>query len=92
MLQKGPNQVHRTDNCVNKPNTPVGLGVYVTPHYETALQYALPGCIVNGKKYYLVMQCRVNPEAIKVSDEQTYWVLNNSRDIRPYGVLLFDRN
>ena len=36
----------------------------------------------------MILQCRVNPKKIKVCSNQTYWVINDSRDIRPYGVIL----
>ena len=34
------------------------------------------------------MQCRVKPTAIRVCSRNPYWVINDPKDIRPYGILL----
>lgn len=36
----------------------------------------------------MIFQCRINPNSIKVCDNDIYWVVNESSDIRPYGIIL----
>ena len=37
----------------------------------------------------MVLQCRAQPDSIKVCEfEQTYWIVNESKNIRPYGIIL----
>ena len=89
MLIAGGGQVHRGDSAINlSSKEKVGIGIYCTPHFQIALGYSEP-IRVKNKEYHLVLQCRVNPEKIKVcSGDHTYWVMNEPKDVRPYGILL----
>ena len=42
------------------------------------------------KNFYLIFQCRVNPSKIKVCPTDNYWVMNEEKDIRPYGIILVE--
>eukprot|EP00931_Biecheleriopsis_adriatica_P080661 TRINITY_DN54010_c0_g1_i1.p1 TRINITY_DN54010_c0_g1~~TRINITY_DN54010_c0_g1_i1.p1 ORF type:complete len:351 (+),score=36.63 TRINITY_DN54010_c0_g1_i1:89-1054(+) len=78
----------------------IGTGIYCTPSTQVAQNYAdmRSGCSCGGDdKLRFVLQCRVRPGAIKrVHDEETnphaYWLVNDPADIRPYGVLVQDRD
>ena len=41
-----------------------------------------------NKSFRLVLQCRLHPKKIKIATAETNWVVNNSRHIRPYGIIL----
>jgi len=43
---------------------------------------------INGNKYCLVFQCRVNPKEVKITEEEEYWMVNQFCHIRPYGIIL----
>lgn len=68
----------------------VGKGVYVTPLLRTAQAYAEEVCL-DGHRVQFVVQCRVRPSAIKICSRADYWVINDSKDLRPYGILVRDR-
>ena len=87
MLRAGRNQAYRNECAINKPKEKVGKGVYLSPHFQTCFPYTKP-FEVEGSKYRLMMQCRVDPTKIKVCSVEDFWVLNESADIRPYGILL----
>ena len=66
-----------------------GNGIYSTPDNENASKYSVPR-EVNGKRYQMVIQNRVNPESLKIiSKAETgvgeYWISPRDVDIRPYG-------
>ena len=88
MLKAGANQAYRNDIAVNNPSAKVGTGIYCSPHFQECFSYANP-IKISDKEYRLILQCRVRPSKIKVCDgKEEYWVINDSKDIRPYGVLL----
>ena len=88
MLKAGTGQSYKDDMAVNNPSTKVGVGIYCSPHFQECLGYANPFKI-SGKEYRLILQCRVRPSKIKVCNgKEEFWVINESKDIRPYGVLL----
>jgi hypothetical protein len=35
-----------------------------------------------------VFQARANPNKIKVTQKEEYWMINKFSDIRPYGIIL----
>ena len=42
--------------------------------------------------YHVVLMARFRPEALKITDDPCfceYWVINQSKDIRPCAILLF---
>ena len=89
MLIAGSGQAYSSSNSLNHPNTLVGRGIYCSPHIQVCIGgYSGNGVQVGNERYYLVFQCRVNPKAIKVCSNHEYWVLNQPKDIRPYGVIL----
>jgi len=93
-LRAGARQVYK-DGKDARTGEKIGAGVYCTPEIDAAKSYA-PGVPFEGKKLRFVFQCRVRPEAIRrCHDEEikrgacgTYWVINDPKDIRPYGVLV----
>ena len=90
MLRGGGGQAYQSHQSLNKPAEKVGWGIYCSPHIQIPITgYVGGGIRIGTKQYYLVFQCRVNPKKIKVCTNHVYWVINDSRDIRPYGVLLF---
>lgn len=88
MLKPGPNQVRSTDMAINKPSQKVSQGVYFSPHFQVCLRNYTTPIVVNKETYRLILQCRVNPEKILITRRQEYWVVNEPKDIRPYGVVL----
>jgi hypothetical protein len=77
-LRVGPRQAYERD---------IGKGVYCTPLIAIAEEYS--GTIeLGGKKYKMLMQCRVRPSKIKVCNGTDYWVLNDPKDVRPYGICI----
>mmetsp|Transcript_106993 Transcript_106993/g.168946 ORF Transcript_106993/g.168946 Transcript_106993/m.168946 type:complete len:142 (+) Transcript_106993:3-428(+) len=78
-LKAGERQLHSSD---------VGSGIYCSPELSTAQSYCQ--CVQSqGRSVNFIIQCRVRPEAIKVCPKQTaYWVINKSKDMRPYGILV----
>lgn len=82
-FQVGPRQLFESE---------VGKGVYCTHAVDVAALYARPRAVA-GRSVQLVLQLRVRPEAIKEVTsgnmiENTYWVINDPRDVRAYGVLI----
>ena len=88
MLIAGGGQAYRNSDSLNYPSQKVGRGIYCSPHFQVCLSGYSSPVTVQGKNYHLILQCRVNPKKIKVCSNHTYWVINDSKDIRPYGVLL----
>ena len=68
-----------------------GVGIYCTNKIETAEGYTSQ-VDLNGKQVKLALQCRINPEKFRNSGQIDnggyYYVINDSNDIRPYGILL----
>ena len=90
MLKAGAGQQCSNYPAVNNAAELVGEGVYFSPHFQVCLKGYSRSIKVNEKNYYMVLQCRVNPRKIKiVKGREDYWVVNESKDIRPYGVVLF---
>ena len=93
-LQKGGAQAYQEIMCrVFKGNRKemkekCGKGIYCTPKIEIAMGYTNPVKIGNDV-YRIVFQCRVRPTAIRVPENQEdYWIIQQSDDIRPYGICL----
>lgn len=69
-----------------------GKGVYLTPRISTAQAYA--GILnIDGKRYFAVMQFRVNPLYLRIAKGKTdYWICEGSRNgVRPYRLLLKEK-
>ena len=88
-LKKGNRQAFKNDININKKGIfgekVIGEGVYLTPFIKIADHYSAP---ING--YKCVLMCRVNPNKIRVpQNEKKYWILNgNFNEIRPYRLLI----
>ena len=88
MLIAGGGQFYQNHKAVNKINEKVGRGIYCCPHFQSCLEFTM-AFEVEERKYRLILQCRGKPTKIKVCEgQESYWVINESRDIRPYGILL----
>ena len=68
-----------------------GVGIYCTNKIETAEGYTSQ-VDLNGKKVKLALQCRINPVKFRnsghIDNGGYYYVIKDSNDIRPYGILL----
>lgn len=67
----------------------VGEGILCSIYMWNALQDAHI-VEVNGKRYGLVFQCRIDPKKMKITPNDDYWMANNFCDIRPYGIILVE--
>jgi hypothetical protein len=71
----------------------VGKGIYCTYDINVAAHYSKP-ISHEGEDLTVVLQLRVRPEAIKevktgkTKMEKKYWVVNDPKDVRAYGVLI----
>ena len=87
--------------CAQHPNINVntkgkykvcGKGVYLTPNIAVAESYS---AILNidGKKYSVVLQFKVNPETLRISNShRDYWICDgNINSVRPYRLLIRER-
>uniref|UniRef100_A0A914YZ72 Ubiquitin-like domain-containing protein n=1 Tax=Panagrolaimus superbus TaxID=310955 RepID=A0A914YZ72_9BILA len=73
-----------------------GKGIYCSPDPKTALWYSKDySCEINKSgTYRVILQCRANPEKIKVvraADNRLgeYWTVPDGADLRPYGVCVY---
>lgn len=62
-----------------------GPGIYSTPNVKVAEEYAKE-FDVNGVRYKVVVQNRVNPKTLQKFGE--YWLSPKDEDIRPYGLCI----
>ena len=90
MLQIGKAQWYKDEDAINKPGEKVGEGIYLSPYFTVCLfDYAEP-TEKNNQIYHVVLMVRIRPAALKITTtEETYWVINESKDVRPCGILLF---
>ena len=70
-----------------------GKGIYCAPKYSNVNEYSKDGFAVNtsngNERYRIAFQNRINPATVKIPvDKQDYYIINDPRDIRPYGVLI----
>jgi len=97
----GGGQAYMNSTCT-VTNQTVGYGIYMSPHIETAESYCTE-FTVGTDRYKLAFQCRLEPSAIRIPAktgdhsashpndpdwDNDYWVVNDSSNIRPYGILL----
>ena len=107
-LIKGPNQAYSDSENINKLSNAIfpicGDGVYLSPDISEAQDYSQDkhGICLNGKEYYIVFMCRVNPYKVrfvkkKNIDDSKYWIvggdsyskgIKSSDEIRPYRILV----
>ena len=70
-------QDYQSSTAINNPSEKIGIGIYCSPHFQVCLDYSEP------------VQCRAKPKKIKIVQEiEDYWVINEPKNIRPYGILL----
>jgi hypothetical protein len=69
-------------------NTECGLGVFCSKSPENAEEKTAIFTL-NNVRYKMLLQCRVNPERIRIPKIDTsLYIINNSHNIRPYGILI----
>ncbi len=83
---------------------PCGFGSYLTQHIEVAECFCQETRLMmrgGEKKFYVAMQCRVNPYEVKIPKKDSdlmehkgeadwqndYWIINSANDARPYRIL-----
>ena len=80
-------------NNLTKNNYKIcGRGVYLTPNISVAESYS--GLLnINGKYYSVVLQFKVNPNCIRISNRnKDYWICEgNTNGVRPYRLLIKER-
>ena len=80
-------------NTFTKNNYKIcGRGVYLTPNISVAESYS--GLLnINGKYYSVVLQFKVNPNCIRISNRnKDYWICEgNTNGVRPYRLLIKER-
>ena len=96
MLKVGAGQGCQAQKCLNTHphnNQLVGAGVYSSPNFLTCLNgYTALNPNDPNDKFHLVLQCRARPKSIKMPFQSCEaWVINESKDIRPYGIILFTK-
>jgi hypothetical protein len=75
--------------AANKPGQHVGIGIYCSPLFTTCLNGYTKNVTKGNQTYRVMLQCRIKPEALKCTACVDYWVINESKNIRPYGIILF---
>ena len=77
-LKNGKTNVHQNCNDINHPGNKVGIGVYVTPDFNIAQNYA--GKITeNNEPAYVIAELRFRKDSIRQCDcieARNYWVLS----------------
>ena len=95
-LKPGVNQACAQHHNINKDTKlkykVCGKGVYLTPNITVAESYS---AILNidGKKYSVVLQFKVNPKTLRISNShRDYWICDgNTNSVRPYRLLIKQR-
>ncbi|KAL4478308.1 hypothetical protein ABPG72_009544 [Tetrahymena utriculariae] len=63
--------------------------IYLTDDMSVAEHFAKTSSTFEGKKYYIIFQCRVNPNGVKSPQkEPRYYTVEDNINIRPYRILL----
>jgi len=95
-LKAGAAQMYKSSKDV-RTGQKIGVGIYCTPSMSVAEDFAKSrgsgGTSIDGHVVNFVLQCRVQPDAIKrchdeKKTDRAYWVLNSDTHIRPYGLLV----
>ena len=92
---KGPGQAEKDSNNMNSINNyfypKCGEGVYLAQDINQAADCTRP-IQYKYKNYQVVFMCRINPNAVKISDqgyEKDYYITNGQSDeVRPYKILI----
>jgi hypothetical protein len=75
---------------INSPqkNQTCGIGTLCSPDPISSEEQTVSFSL-NGVKYKLMLQCRVNPSKIKIpKNNKEIVIINSSEHIRPYGILI----
>jgi len=89
MLIAGAAQACSGHVAANKPGQHVGIGIYCSPLFTTCLDGYTQSVTKGNQTYKVMLQCRIKPEALKCTAVTDYWVINEPKNIRPYGIVLF---
>ncbi|CAD8178233.1 unnamed protein product [Paramecium octaurelia] len=94
-FQPGRFQFYRNDICQDEfgQTTKVDVGIYFADSIESALVYA-PYERIWDKTYAVIIMVRANPRKIRQSQSmrrEGYFLVNDSEDIRPYRILLHEK-
>jgi len=101
LLTTGAGQAYST-SLDTRTNQICGRGAYLSNHIEVCEIGYCVFIPFNNNRYKIAFQCRLRPNSIRIpmksSDipgkggnpvwDNDYWIVNNSNDIRPYGILL----
>lgn len=69
-------------------NTSCGIGIFCSPSAEKCEQHTAT-FVLNDIKYKMILQCRVNPQRIRIPKiDSSLFIINASNHIRPYGILI----
>ena len=69
-------------------NKDCGCGHYLSVKADIAENHTC-NFTINGEKYRVILQCRVNPKKMRKPEGlNDVIVINRSEDIRPYGILI----
>lgn len=82
---KGSKDLNKKSDNFGKPS---GFGTYFSANVTTAQHYTHTYRI-NDIKYKALLQCRINPANLrKPENSNGTYIVPNSEDIRPYGILI----
>ena len=86
------NQVYANDKDINKKSIlygkPCGMGIFCSAKTELAEENTST-YILDGVKYNLLLQCRVDPTKIRIPlTNPDLFIINSFEHIRPYGILI----
>ena len=85
-LKPGQRQQYQDDDAVQGGK--VGTGVYFSPKVTSCAGYS-GGFTYDGKLYKLGFLCRINQKEIRIpKTARNCWVVPNTRDIRPYKIIV----
>lgn len=65
-----------------------GAAIYCTQHFDYARRYSCKGKSDTISTLEVIMQCRVNPEALVTKVDEYRWYVEDSKDIRPYRMII----
>ncbi|CAD8062731.1 unnamed protein product [Paramecium sonneborni] len=93
-LQPGQRNLYASDLCYDEYGSAVqvGNGIYFSDRFEVCLNYT-SHIEIDRKHFQAIFMTRVNPRKIRQSDRMVdvnYFVVNNSEDVRPYRLLLYE--
>ena len=91
-LRPGSGQACEYNKDKRHPGKKCGVGVYITPNIDVALNYS--GFLPLGNKIYnIVIMVRVNPKYIREAEgSEEYWIVDGKTEqLRPYRLLIKEK-